>query len=132
MKKFLAALIVSLGLMAAPAFAGTHCIAQSYEDFMAYTSRQNFKVYHLSDEDVEKWKKTVNSYRASKKLFPLDFDAYAFSVIPRDGGRVVGIVAFKDKCVVFGSVMVVTVEDFVKAMTDAGIDLTFAKETLYI
>lgn len=132
MKKFLAGIFITLSLMVTPAFAGGHCIAQSYDDFMAYTSRENYKVFHLSNEDVEKWKKTVNEYRAAKKLFPLDFDAYAFSVIKRGSERLVGIVAFKDKCVVPGTVMVVKIEDFVKAMTDAGIDLTFAKETLYI
>lgn len=65
----------------------------------------------------------INAARAEAKLWAFEADKLAIGVISYDGRLVVGVVMFKDGCVVPGSVQVVQADAFIAFITDVGLSM---------
>lgn len=124
----LAAFAVLALLLAAPASAQeapaeTICVTTE-EDFIASAVRvNNAKVLVANDKAREAILAKINGARLSAKLWAFDADKLAIGVISHDNQLLVGIVMFKDACVVPGTVQIVTAQDWIAFILELGISM---------
>jgi hypothetical protein len=65
----------------------------------------------------------INAERAKKGLWLFEVDDLMVGLIQREGKLLVGIVMFKDHCVVPGSVIVATAMEFISFITGLGLSM---------
>lgn len=129
--KYLAILLASAYMFSTSAFASGHCVVQSEKDFEAYVAQKNFNMYALSPAALQKFLKLMNDQRAKAKAFPLEADKISFAVIDKEK-KLVGIVMFKDGCVVPGTVLVFDLDTIIAFMKQAGITMDEINEVFHI
>lgn len=99
------------------------CVAGAKSDFIQYTMREKFQVMVLHPEDLQKLLNFINAKREALKMYPFEADELILAFLPtKDSGPAkVGVVMFKDGCVVPGTMLVFATAEFIKLLVDAGI-----------
>lgn len=127
----LAILAVSTYMYSKPVYADAHCIVQSEKDFEVYVAQKNFDMYTLSKPALEKFLKLMNDERAKVQAFPIEADKVSMAIIDPER-KLVGLVMFKDGCVVPGTVLVFNLSDIINFMKKAGITPEEISEVIHI
>jgi hypothetical protein len=110
-------------LLASPASAQSIC-ATTEEDFIASAVRVNqAKVLVANDKAREVILAKINNARLSAKLWAFEADKLSIGVISHDNQLLVGIVMFKDACVVPGTVKIVAAHDWIAFLLELGLSM---------
>lgn len=117
--------VAALTMWAAAAEAGhenTHiCQIASEADFYASVAHRKPKVFLANDKARNTILDAVNADRKAKGMFLIEADTFVIGHFIDSGMTYVGLVAFKDRCVVPGTVAVMDARQWVSFMLVVGV-----------
>jgi hypothetical protein len=97
-------------------------IATESEFYKTVASKKNAKIMLANDRARAAVIAKVNEDRKANNLFAVEVDKLAIGLFAESGMMFVGIVGFKDRCVVPGTVAVVPASDWVNFIVSLGVD----------
>lgn len=103
--------------------------ATSDAQFLASVKNMNAKMRVANSKAHLSIMHKINEARAQGGIWALEADVFMIGLIVDKGKLLVGIVMFKDHCVVPGTVQVFTAEDFVAFITELGLSMDDFIET---
>jgi hypothetical protein len=120
----LAALFLAApGVVRAQEAPPTICVTTEEDFISSAVNNYKAKVLVAGETARDKILAKINDARVEAKLWPFEADKLAVGLIMKDGQMFVGIVMFKDRCVVPGTVKIVRAEYWVAFITDLGISM---------
>lgn len=121
----LAAIIAASFVFVVSSFAAHapdhHCSIASDDDFYATIAAKNAKLMIANDTARNIIIDAVNADRKAKGMFLIEADTFVVGLFSEGGMMRVGLVAFKDHCVVPGTVAVMDAQKWVGYMLAVGI-----------
>jgi len=103
--------------------------AVSEARFLASARNMNAKMRVATDHAREVLMGRINEARAKAGMWLLEADTFMIGLIQDKGKLLVGIVMFKDHCVVPGTVKVFDAQEFISFIVQAGLSIDDFVET---
>lgn len=92
-------------------------------DFLASAKNMNAKIRQANDKARIAIMDKINTARAQAGMWALEADIFMIGILQDKGKLLVGVVMFKEHCVVPGTVKVFAAEEFIVFITELGLSM---------